>query len=117
MAELRALVVDWGGVLTEPLEGAIRAWAAVDGVEFDHYVAVMREWLGVQQGELAVDNPVAALERGEIEVPHFEEQLAARPVPCSQVATSSSRDGKPAPAVTNWASGWVASGSGQKDSR
>ena len=78
MAELRALVVDWGGVLTEPLEGAIRAWAAVDGVEFDHYISVMREWLGAQQGELAADNPVAALERGEIEVPHFEEQLAAR---------------------------------------
>jgi len=78
VAELRALVVDWGGVLTEPLEGAIRAWATVDGVDFDDYIAVMREWLGVQQGELAADNPVAALERGEIEVPHFEEQLAER---------------------------------------
>jgi epoxide hydrolase-like predicted phosphatase len=39
---------------------------------------VMREWLGSEQGELAADNPVAALERGEIEVPHFEAQLAAR---------------------------------------
>jgi putative hydrolase of the HAD superfamily len=76
--ELRALVVDWGGVLTEPLEGAIRAWAQVDGVDFDDYLAVMRAWLGPQQGELAADNPVAALERGEIEVPHFEAQLAAR---------------------------------------
>jgi epoxide hydrolase-like predicted phosphatase len=76
--ELRALVVDWGGVLTEPLEDALRAWAAIDGVEFEHYVGVMREWLGAQQGELARDNPVAALERGEIEVPHFEEQLARR---------------------------------------
>lgn len=78
MPELRALVVDWGGVLTEPLEGAIRAWAEVDGVNFDHYVGVMHEWLGSQQGALAADNPVAALERGEIEVPHFQEQLAAR---------------------------------------
>jgi epoxide hydrolase-like predicted phosphatase len=76
--ELRALVVDWGGVLTEPLDQAIRAWAEIDGVDFEHYVGVMREWLGTQQGELARDNPVAALERGEIEVPHFEEQLAAR---------------------------------------
>ncbi len=78
MPELRALVVDWGGVLTEPLDRAIRAWAQIDGVDFEHYVGVMREWLGTQQGELARDNPVAALERGEIEVPHFEEQLAAR---------------------------------------
>ena len=77
MPDLKALVVDWGGVLTEPLDVAIRAWAEIDGVDFEHYVAVMREWLGTQQGELARDNPVAALERGEIEVPHFEEQLAA----------------------------------------
>lgn len=75
---LRALVVDWGGVLTEPLDAAIRAWAEIDGVEFEHYVDVMRTWLGPHQGELARDNPVAALERGEIEVPHFEEQLAQR---------------------------------------
>lgn len=75
---LRALVVDWGGVLTEPLDAAIRAWAEIDGVEFEHYVDVMRSWLGPHQGELARDNPVAALERGEIEVPHFEEQLAQR---------------------------------------
>ena len=75
---LRALVVDWGGVLTEPLQTAIAAWAEVDGVPVDDYVAVMRDWLGVAQGELARDNPVAALERGEIDVPHFEDQLAAR---------------------------------------
>jgi epoxide hydrolase-like predicted phosphatase len=75
---LKALVVDWGGVLTEPLDSAIRAWADLDGVDFQHYVDVMRSWLGPHQGELARDNPVAALERGEIEVPHFEEQLAGR---------------------------------------
>ncbi len=74
----KALVVDWGGVLTEPLDAAIRAWADLDGVAFEHYVAVMRDWLGPHQGELARDNPVAALERGEIEVPHFEGQLARR---------------------------------------
>ena len=73
-----ALVVDWGGVLTEPLDDAIRAWADLDGVDFEHYHEVMRSWLGPHQGELAKDNPVAALERGEIEVPHFEQQLAQR---------------------------------------
>ncbi|MGZ4594823.1 MAG: HAD family hydrolase [Actinomycetes bacterium] len=78
MPELRALIVDWGGVLTEPLESAIRSWAEIDGVDFEHYSGVMRDWLGQHQGDLAVSNPVAALERGEIEVPHFEEQLAQR---------------------------------------
>jgi len=76
--ELRALIVDWGGVLTEPLESAMRAWAAVDGVDFEHYIGVMREWLGEHQGDLAASNPVAALERGEIEVPDFEREFATR---------------------------------------
>jgi putative hydrolase of the HAD superfamily len=76
--DLRALVVDWGGVLTEPLQGAIAAWAEVDGIPVERYVEVMRGWLGNHQGDLARDNPVAALERGEIEVPHFEDQLASR---------------------------------------
>jgi epoxide hydrolase-like predicted phosphatase len=76
--ELRALLVDWGGVLTEPLESAMKSWAKIDGIDFDSYIAVMREWLGQHQGQLAAANPVAALERGEIEVPHFEVQLADR---------------------------------------
>ena len=45
---------------------------------------------------------------------------ALRPVSCSQAATSSARLGKPAPAVTSWASGWATSCSdcaGQNDSR
>jgi epoxide hydrolase-like predicted phosphatase len=75
---LRALVVDWGGVLTEPLDSALRAWAEIDGLDLEDYVEVMRGWLGPHQGELARDNPVAALERGEIEVPDFEVQLARR---------------------------------------
>ncbi len=75
---LRALVVDWGGVLTEPLDTALRAWAEIDGLDLDGYVAVMRDWLGPHQGDLAQDNPVAALERGEIEVPDVEAQLARR---------------------------------------
>ena len=89
MPDLRALVVDWGGVLTEPLDVSMRAWAELDDVDFDDYLAVMRDWLGDHQGGLAVTNPVAALERGEIEVPHFEEQPAAR---------LSTRSGHPVPA-------------------
>jgi putative hydrolase of the HAD superfamily len=75
---LRALVVDWGGVLTEPLEPSMRAWAEIDDVDYDTYQQVMRSWLGDHQGDLAATNPIAALERGEIEVPHFEQQLAER---------------------------------------
>ena len=89
MATPRALVVDWGGVLTEPLEPSLRAWAELDGIDLDTYRDVMASWLGDHQGDLATTNPIAALERGEIEVPHFEEQLAER---------LSTRSGHPVPA-------------------
>jgi HAD superfamily hydrolase (TIGR01509 family) len=56
----------------------MRAWAEIDDVDFDTYLTVMRTWLGDHQGDLAASNPIAALERGEIEVPHFEAQLAER---------------------------------------
>lgn len=74
----RALLLDWGGVLTEPLESAMRAWARLDEVDFDAYIGVMRDWLGDHHSDLARSNPVVALERGEIEVPHFEEELGRR---------------------------------------
>jgi epoxide hydrolase-like predicted phosphatase len=90
MATPRALVVDWGGVLTEPLEPSLRAWAELDGIDLDTYRDVMASWLGDHQGDLAATNPIAALERGEIEVPHFEEQLAER---------LSTRSGHSVPAV------------------
>ena len=71
--QLRALIVDWGGVLTSGLDEAMREWCEHDGIDFVGFREVMRTWLGAH----AVENPIHALERGEVEVPHFEEQLAA----------------------------------------
>jgi epoxide hydrolase-like predicted phosphatase len=74
---LRGLVVDWGGVLTSSLLGSLAAWADADGIDFAGYQDAMRVLLG-QGSELeARFNPVHALERGELEVPDFERQLAA----------------------------------------
>jgi epoxide hydrolase-like predicted phosphatase len=78
MAELRGLVVDWGGVLTRGLHESFTAWADAEDVEFASFEDAMREWLGPVGSELAHTNPIAALERGEVEVPHFETQLAQR---------------------------------------
>jgi HAD superfamily hydrolase (TIGR01509 family) len=58
--ELHALVVDWGGVLTPPLDAAIGAWARRDGIEFDHFRDVMRSWVGAGPG-----NQVGANGKGE----------------------------------------------------
>ncbi len=75
---LSALVVDWGGVLTVPLQDTMLAWCESDRIDADEFHRVMAEWLGTAYGDEARTNPVHALERGEIEVPHFEAELARR---------------------------------------
>lgn len=42
---LRGLVVDWGGVLTGSLDGAMSAWAAQDEIEYEHFRDVIRSWV------------------------------------------------------------------------
>jgi len=61
---LRALVVDWGGVLTSPLGDAMRAWCAADGIDYGDLRRVINEWNDAD--DEVGDNPVHALERGEI---------------------------------------------------
>jgi epoxide hydrolase-like predicted phosphatase len=103
---LRGLVVDWGGVLTASLDSAMAQWAATDGVDFEHFRAVMRSWVGsrrpaddpgiggsgepapvltegaVADLEQAADvgpagtSPAHRLERGELDAGEFEEALA-----------------------------------------
>jgi HAD superfamily hydrolase (TIGR01509 family) len=48
MSGLRGLILDWGGVLTAPLDVATTAWARRDGVDLGHFRDVMRAWLGVR---------------------------------------------------------------------
>lgn len=77
--EVRALVVDWGGVLTQPLTESTAAWAEADGVDPAHFGQALKGWHALAQAEAGdgVDaGPVAALERGEIEVAEFEVLLA-----------------------------------------
>ena len=87
MAELRAVVIDWGGVLTQPMVTTVRAWIAADQIDWDRYVAVVGPWLAEAyaangaNGDDGNDgsrpvNPVHALERGECTVAEFEQMLA-----------------------------------------
>jgi epoxide hydrolase-like predicted phosphatase len=73
----RALIVDWGGVLTERLDLAVRTWADREGIDFDHYRQAMRRWFSPEEQLEAEINPIHAIERGEITVPDFESRLAA----------------------------------------
>ena len=73
------MIIDWAGVLTDPLPGTVRAWVDAEGIDWDSYAACMRSWLddGAYLPGTA-GNPVHALERGDCTAEEFEETLAAR---------------------------------------
>jgi epoxide hydrolase-like predicted phosphatase len=73
-----ALIVDWGGVLTAPLATAKEAWFAAEGIDAQTYDLAMRDFRDEELTVLSTFDPVAALERGELKVEHFEQELAAR---------------------------------------
>jgi hypothetical protein len=73
---MRALIVDWGGVLTNALREPFERWAEDEGVDHDHYLGVLQELLG--QHAYDALNPIHALERGEISNPDFEQMLGAK---------------------------------------
>jgi epoxide hydrolase-like predicted phosphatase len=73
---VEALVVDYGGVLTNSLAETMGSWFAADGVDGEAFGRAMRDLLGPQGEREAHVNPVHALERGEIEIPDFERRLA-----------------------------------------
>ena len=75
---LQGLVVDWGGVLTSSLAETMTAWCEADGIDYAHYREVIRSMLGEEYEAEARVNPIHALERGEMTVPHFEIELARR---------------------------------------
>jgi putative hydrolase of the HAD superfamily len=72
------LIVDFYGVLTDGIDEAMIAWSQEDGVEYADFRKATAEWFGEGIVTEAIFNPVHALERGELEVPDFERQLAAR---------------------------------------
>jgi FMN phosphatase YigB (HAD superfamily) len=89
MTKLRGLIVDFYGVLTDGIDPAMRAWSDLDDIDYDHFQDAMADWLGDFAGFQARFNPVHALERGEMEIPDFEDQIARRLI---------TRAGRPVPA-------------------
>ncbi|MCD5315416.1 HAD family hydrolase [Kineosporia babensis] len=70
--ELRGLIVDWGGVLTAPLDEAVTRWAAAEGIGMDTYASVMKNLVDES------DSPIHSLERGELDPAAFEQVVAER---------------------------------------
>jgi putative hydrolase of the HAD superfamily len=105
VTELSAVIIDWGGVLTQPIGDTVRDWIDADQIDWDSYMAVIGPWLSDAYDTAAAPdgtplpaddtaaapdgtplpaapqppgNPVHALERGECTVAEFERLLAAR---------------------------------------
>jgi epoxide hydrolase-like predicted phosphatase len=75
--QLRGVITDWGGVMTNPIASSVNAWLTAEGIDRASYVAIMRRW--VQHAYVdGVDSlsPVHALERGECTNEEFELALA-----------------------------------------
>jgi putative hydrolase of the HAD superfamily len=66
------LLVDYGGVLTNPLSEFIGDWVRTDGVDPDRFADLMRRWLSPDVDR----NPIHDLETGRIGVAEFERLLA-----------------------------------------
>ena len=78
MTDPRGLIVDFYGVLTDGIDNAMRAWSELDNIDYLHFRDAMADWFGDFGGFEARFNPVHALERGEMEIPDFESELAQR---------------------------------------
>jgi putative hydrolase of the HAD superfamily len=70
------LIIDWGGVMTNPILDTVNAWLDADGIERSSYVTIMRSWVSLAYGNGQEENPIHALERGECEDEEFERLLA-----------------------------------------
>jgi putative hydrolase of the HAD superfamily len=69
---IRALVVDYGGVLTVPIRATFEAWLEADGIAPDDFGAVLEEWRATP------GNPMHQLETGELSPDGFADYLVAR---------------------------------------
>jgi len=76
-AELRAVIFDWGGVITSPIIDTVTAWLEAERIDRDSYMAAMRPWVRSAYGPEDSESPIHGLERGEVSDEQFEATLAS----------------------------------------
>jgi len=74
----RGVILDWGGVMTNPIRDMVAAWLDDEDVDHEHYAAAIRPWVAGAYAQNGEANPIHALERGECTVEEFERWLASR---------------------------------------
>ena len=76
-ADLRAVIFDWGGVVTSPIVETVTAWLEAERIDRESYMTAMRPWVRSAYGPDTSESPIHALERGEVSDEAFEATLAA----------------------------------------
>jgi putative hydrolase of the HAD superfamily len=74
---VKAVITDWGGVLTSPLNEAIGVWLTADRIDAERYRTVMRAWVKQAYDAATGTNPIHGLEDGTLPPAEFERLLAA----------------------------------------
>ncbi len=72
---VRAVVFDYGGVLTTPTRDSINAWLTEERIRPELFSAALKEWLS---RDAPAGTPVHLLETGELDADGFNEAMAAR---------------------------------------
>ena len=75
---IRGVIMDWGGVMTNPIRDMVQAWLDDEDVDHEQYAAAMRPWVTAAYDHNGDINPIHALERGECTTEEFERLLAAQ---------------------------------------
>lgn len=72
---IRAVIFDYGGVLTTSGRTALREWTREEGIRRETYSAALKAWLS---RDAPHGTPIHRLETGEIDAEQFNELLAER---------------------------------------
>jgi epoxide hydrolase-like predicted phosphatase len=75
--ELRGVITDWGGVMTNPITEIVNAWLVADGIDQASYYTIMRKWVQQAYTDGEDGNPIHRLERGECALEEFELALGS----------------------------------------
>jgi hypothetical protein len=71
---MRAVIFDYGGVLTNPVKQSIEAWLAADGIDPASFSRTLKAWLS---RDAADGTPIHRLETGELTDTEFDALFAA----------------------------------------
>ncbi|WP_285705820.1 HAD family phosphatase [Microtetraspora sp. NBRC 16547] len=103
MATVRAVVFDYGGVLTTPVRDSIAAWLERDGIDPGSFSRTLKSWLS---RSAPAGTPIHRLETGELTAEEFDEIFAAEltlmdgsPVPRGGLLSGLFADMRPDPAM------------------